>query len=50
MSHTIISLRCPLCGSWSLTFDWVRNGYICHAYAGFIPEESLARGEWNKRG
>lgn len=33
------TLRCPSCGEYSLTYDWPRNGYFCHVYAGFIPSE-----------
>lgn len=36
-----ITLRCPSCGAYSLTFDWPRNGYVCHTYAGFIPDERM---------
>ena len=35
--------RCHHCGQYSLTYDWPRNGYICHVYAGFIPEERMPR-------
>lgn len=35
------STRCPFCGHHSLTYDWPRNGYICHIYNGFIPVERL---------
>jgi len=41
VSRIAVCLRCPSCGAWSLTFDWVRNGYICHVYGGFLPDERM---------
>lgn len=32
-----------VCGAYSLTYDWPRDGYICHVYAGFIPAEEMHR-------
>lgn len=33
--------RCPDCGEYSLTYDWERNGWWCHVYNGFIPDEYI---------
>lgn len=34
-------LKCPHCQQYSLTYDWLRNGYVCHIYNGFIPDEHM---------
>lgn len=32
-------MKCPDCGEYSLTYDFERNGWWCHVYNGFIPDE-----------
>lgn len=32
-------MKCPDCGQYSLTFDLIRWGFVCHVYNGFIPVE-----------
>lgn len=34
-------MKCPDCGQYSLTYDWERNGWWCHVYNGFIPDEHM---------
>ncbi|QFG10070.1 hypothetical protein SEA_IDENTITYCRISIS_51 [Mycobacterium phage IdentityCrisis] len=34
-------MKCPRCGTYSLTFDWLRNVYICHIYDATIPAEGM---------
>lgn len=34
-------MKCPDCGQYSLTYDFERNGWVCHVYNGFIPDESI---------
>lgn len=34
-------MKCPDCGHYSLTYDYLRNGWICHVYNGFIPDEHM---------
>lgn len=36
-------MKCPCCQQYSLTYDWLRNGWICHVYNGFIPDEHMPR-------
>lgn len=34
-------MKCPDCGQYSLTYDFERNGFVCHVYNGFIPAEHI---------
>ncbi|AYD84653.1 hypothetical protein SEA_PAITO_54 [Mycobacterium phage Paito] len=34
-------MRCPFCRAYSLTFDWLRNAFVCHIYGATIPAETM---------
>ena len=34
-------MKCPDCQQYSLTYDFLRNGWVCHVYNGFIPDERM---------
>lgn len=34
-------MKCPDCQQYSLTYDLERNGWWCHVYNGFIPDEHM---------
>lgn len=41
-----LSFKCPDCGQYSLTYDPVRHGFVCHVYNGFIPCEHMPESLW----
>lgn len=34
-------MKCPWCHQYSLAFDLERNGWVCHVYNGFTPDEHM---------
>jgi hypothetical protein len=35
-------MKCPHCQQYSLTYDFLRNGWWCHVYNGFVPDEHMS--------
>jgi hypothetical protein len=34
-------MKCQFCGAYSLTFDLLRNAFVCHVYGATIPAEGM---------